>query len=214
MNKIMDKSVPQALRIYDRRAGSYDKSWNSMMDTFIAKWRKIYSQIEGKVLEVGSGTGNNLPFYNSKSKVTASDWSPHMVEKAQSKVNRLKLKNIERVIVADIEKLSDYFEPHSFDYVTSTCVFCSVPHPVKGLQEVAKVLHPSGKLIQIEHGISNNVILNLGLKLLDPLSSRMQGLHVTRNIAQLLRRSGFTIDKVYSLDRFGIFHLIVSHPTH
>ncbi len=211
MHSMKDKQFP-TLNVWDAQAIKYDRR-NHLMEGFYGKWRKIYLQLKGRILEVGTGTGNNLPFYNPNSKVTASDWSPHMVEVARNKIKRIKLEYVEKVIVANIEHLSNYFEPHSFDYITSTCVFCSVPNPLKGLREIAKVIRPSGRLIQIEHGISNNQIINLGLKFMDPIISRVRGFHVTRNIAQNLMISGFKIDQVFPLDRFGIFHILISHPT-
>jgi ubiquinone/menaquinone biosynthesis C-methylase UbiE len=158
------------LDVYNKLALSYDKR-NQMMERVLSKTRSIFSKIKGDVLEVGTGTGINLKQYNLKANVVALDWSTEMVSQAKLKIKKFGLDNIKEIIVGDIQKLSDYFDPHSFDYVISSCVFCSVPDPILGLKEVFKVLRPSGKLIQIEHGLSEIGLINALLIFLDPLTS-------------------------------------------
>jgi ubiquinone/menaquinone biosynthesis C-methylase UbiE len=199
------------LKIYNKQAASYDKM-NSMMEYLFSKGRKIFSSLKGKILEVGVGTGENLKYYNSSSELTVFDWSNKMIHQAKSKVKRLGLENVKNFLIGDIQRLSHHFKPNSFDYVTSTCVFCSVPDPISGLKEITKVLNPNGKLVQIEHGISNFGLLNLFMKVIDPITSKMRGFHLTRDILSNLETAGFEIIHEWSIDPAGIIKVIVSKP--
>ncbi len=206
----MEKIHP-TLKIYDRQATSYD-TMNSMMENLFSKGRTMFNILRGKILEVGVGTGENLKYYHSSAKLTVFDWSLQMIQQAKMKVKRLGLKNVKNFVIGDIQGLSNYFEPNSFDYITSTCVFCSVPDPFKGLKEVAKVLHPSGKLVQIEHGISNFRLLNLFMSAFDPITANIRGFHLTRNTLRNLKMAGFEVIHEWSLDPAGIVKVIISKP--
>jgi ubiquinone/menaquinone biosynthesis C-methylase UbiE len=197
------------LDVYNNLAKSYDKR-NQMMEFVLSKGISIFSVIKGDVLEVGAGTGINLKYYNAEAKIIALDWSNEMVSQAQFKVKKYNLDNIKEIIVGDIQKLSDYFDPESFDYVTSSCVFCSVPNPISGLKEVSKVLKPSGKLIQIEHGLSTIKPINIWLRIFDPYTSKRLGFHINRNHIRNLENSGFEITHQHNIDPTGIFRLIIS----
>jgi ubiquinone/menaquinone biosynthesis C-methylase UbiE len=197
------------LKLYDKQANSYD-SWNSMMERIFSKGRKIFSTLKGEILEVGVGTGLNLPYYGPNSQVTVFDWSPKMIFHAKLRTRSSNLKNIKNFVTGDIQELSKHFSEASFDYITSTCVFCSVPDPVKGLKELAKVLKPSGRLVQIEHGISYFKPVNLILGLFDNIMTKWRGFHLTRNIIINLEKSGFKVLYEIPLDSFGIVRLIYS----
>ncbi|MBY8989701.1 MAG: methyltransferase domain-containing protein [Candidatus Lokiarchaeota archaeon] len=197
------------LDVYNKLAKSYDKR-NAMMERVLSKARSIFSVLKGDVLEVGTGTGFNLKHYNPKTNIVALDWSPGMVSQAHLKVKKHRLENVKEIIIGDIQKLSDYFDPESFDYVTSSCVFCSVPNPTLGLKEVFKVLRPYGKLIQIEHGLTEIKLINLGLELFDPFTFKRFGFHLNRNHFKNLENSGFEITHHQKIDRVGIFRLLIS----
>ncbi|MHA2039368.1 MAG: class I SAM-dependent methyltransferase [Promethearchaeota archaeon] len=206
----MEKIHP-TLKKYDKQATSYD-TMNVMMENLFSKGRPIFNLLRGKILEVGVGTGENLRYYHSSAKLTVFDWSPQMIQQAEKKMKRLKLKNVKNFVVGDIQRLSNYFKPNSFDFVTSTCVFCSVPDPIKGLKEITKVLNPSGKLVQIEHGISNLRLLNLFMRVFDPITANTRGFHLTRNILRNLKMAGFEVIHEWSLDPAGIVKVIISKP--
>ena len=204
----MSNSHP-VLRLYDKQADSYDR-WNSMMERIFSKGRKIFSKLKGDILEVGAGTGINLPYYGSHARVTVFDWSPKMLFQARLRTKNNNLKIIKNFVIGDIQELKKHFLNTSFDFITSTCVFCSVPDPIRGLKELAKVLKPSGRLVQIEHGISYFKPINLIMGLFDKLTTKLLGFHLTRNIILHLEKSGFKVLYEIPLDRFGIVRLIVS----
>ena len=207
----MEKIHP-TLKLYDKQAASYD-TMNSMMENLFSKGRTMFNILRGKILEVGVGTGENLKYYHSSAKLTVFDWSPQMILQTKMKVKRLGLRNVKNFVIGDIQRLSNYFEPNSFDYVTSTCVFCSVPYPIKGFKEISKALHPSGKLVQIEHGISNFRLLNLFMRAFDPITANVRGFHLTRNTLSNLETAGFEVIHEWSLDSAGIVKVIISKPT-
>ncbi len=203
--------IDPILEIYDRQAPTYD-IMNSLMERLFSKGRTIFSLLRGKILEVGVGTGENLKYYHPSANITVFDWSPQMIRQTKMKVKRLELHNIKNFVIGDIQKLNNYFEPNSFDFITSTCVFCSVPDPLKGLQEIAKVLKSSGKFVQIEHGISNSKLLNIFMRAFDPITANMRGFHLTRNTLNNLERAGFSVIHEWSLDPAGIIRVIISKP--
>ncbi len=198
-----------AMKIYDKRATVYEGQ-SLKREQLISDARKIFSLLRGNILEVGVGTGINLPYYNSSAKVTALDWSSQMVEQTRAKVRKYNLSHVKKIMRGYIMKLSQYFKPKSFNYVTSTCVFCSVPDPIIGLQEIAKILKPSGFLIQIEHGASDFRILNLFMTPVDRLTTKWRGYHITRNTLKYLEIVGFKTIYHCTLDPAKTIRLIVS----
>ncbi len=197
------------LKLYDKQADSYDVR-NSMMERIFSKGRKIFTKLKGEILEVGAGTGLNLPYYGLLAQVTVFDWSPRMIFQAKLRTRNSNLKFIKNFVIGDIQELNKHFSKASFDYITSSCVFCSVPDPVRGLKELAKTLKPSGRLVQIEHGISYFKPINFILGLFDIITTKFLGFHLTRNTIINLEKSGFKILYEIPLDRFGIVRLIIS----
>jgi len=80
----------------------------------------------GRVLEVGVGTGKNLPYYPAETEVTAIDFSPTMLERAGKKIER---EGLFDVVLREMNVQRLDFPDDSFDTIVSTCVFCSVPLP-------------------------------------------------------------------------------------
>ena len=118
------------LRTYDRHAWSYDRTAD-MMNRMINRERHIFSHLHGRILEIGTGTGANLSHYARDSEVIATDWSENMVRVAKSKVKGLHLTQVKEIVVADAQRLSHRFPAQSFDFITATCVFCSIPEPLQ-----------------------------------------------------------------------------------
>ncbi|KKK45039.1 hypothetical protein LCGC14_1187200 [marine sediment metagenome] len=94
-----------AMKIYDKRATLYDNQ-SSKRELLISNARKTFSLLRGNILELGVGTGINLPYYDSSAKVTAIDWSQKMVEQARAKVRKYNLSHVKKIMGRDIMKLS------------------------------------------------------------------------------------------------------------
>ncbi len=198
------------LKTYERQAAYYDPM-NAMMEVVFGKGRAILASLWGDILEVGVGTGINLPYYSPSARLVAFDWSPRMVELARQRVKRLRLKQVKAISVGDVQDLN-WLPSASFDFVSSTCVFCSIPDPIKALREIARVLRPHGYLVQIEHGISKISLLNDLLKIIDPFMVLMKGAHLTRDHEKNLSRAGFDIVYNRVLDPTGITRILISRP--
>ena len=152
-------------RKYDRFARIYDPIEKPIeIATFSHLREKFRSLLEGKVLEVGIGTGKNIPYYPEGIEVTGIDFSQGMLVKAQKRIDRLSVRNIS-LIEMDVENMQ--FSDGSFDTVLSTFVFCTVPNPVRGLKEVYRVLKPGGKAVFIEHMKSEKPLLNIPLYMMN-----------------------------------------------
>lgn len=173
---------------YDRVSGIYD--W---MDRMIRPdWRRdLLSTVSGQVLEVGIGTGANLPFYPEGAHVTGVDFSSGMLDRARRRLDQLN--NRADLQLMDIQHLA--FPDRSFDYVVSTCVFCSVPDPLKGLREIGRVCRPDGKILMLEHMRSNKPVVGVLMDLFNPLTVRLWGANINRRTLDNIHQAGLIIEQ-------------------
>ncbi|NPA53769.1 MAG: class I SAM-dependent methyltransferase [Aquificae bacterium] len=109
--------------------------------------KELFSKLGKNVLEIGAGTGTNLPYYKEGTNLTVIEPSKDMLSYFLKKADKYPL-NI-RVKEGFAENLP--FEDNSFDGVVSTLVLCSVQSPVKVVEEIRRVLKPGGVFIFIEH---------------------------------------------------------------
>lgn len=191
---------------YNRSAASYDSCMAAMDRLALRSWRvKQWSLLgKGKVLEVGVGTGANMPFFPREAEITGIDLSDGMLAQARSRAAREGV----QVELLEMDAQDLRFPPGTFDYAASTCVFCSVPDPVLGLREVRRVLKPGGRLVMLEH-VHAPGLLGLIFDFLNPLAARLIGTNINRRTVENVRRAGFKIESVES--RFlGIVKLIVA----
>lgn len=162
---------------------------------FFRRWRKeTLSDLNGKILEVGVGTGRNLKYYPEDCIVTGIDNSIGMLERAKEKA--ADKKNF-TFILMDAENLE--FPDNSFDYVVTTFVLCTIPDPVKALKEMRRVLKPTGKLIALEHVRSSSPIITRFEELIDPILFSLLGDHTTRDTVKNIEEAGFTIQETKKL---------------
>lgn len=193
---------------YDKIANSYDRLIQGSEQRWFAKWRKQYfSTLTGKILEVGIGTGNSIPFYNKEARITGIDFSQKMLEKARRKLAQSGRKNI-TLKHMDAEHMS--FKDNTFDYAITSCVFCSVPNPVRGLIEIRRVLKPGGKLIMLEHVLSKNPIIAILQHALNPITQLLLGEHINRNTRQNIIQAGLKVTKEKNLALADIFRLLTA----
>ena len=205
-------------RSYDRMARLYDPM-EALAERRYRPWREqLWSMVGGpNVLEIGVGTGKNLPYHPPGLTVTGIDLSPRMLERARRLAERegfdVELRQ------GDVQALD--FPSDSFDEAVASFVFCSVPDPVLGLREVRRVLKPGGHLFVIEHVRAANAVAGRAMDLMNPIAVRATGVNVNRRTAENIRSAGFTIERDDALGLRGVFRLIVarngsdprSHPT-
>jgi len=201
-------STMSAASKYNRIAPIYELIDLPLEIFFFRKWRKeALSGLNGRVLEVGVGSGRNLKYYPAGCSVTGIDASEGMLEKAREKTREMKNVNL---LLMDAEHLE--FPDNSFDYVVTTFVLCTIPDPVKALKEMRRVLKPSGELIALEHMHSSNPIIDLFEHLIDPFLSFLLGDHTTRHTARNIEEAGFKIKEVKKLAFKDVFRKIRAKP--
>ncbi len=101
----------------------------------------------GSVLELGVGTGLNLPHYTSAGEVVGIDPNPHMLRRAQRRAEKAPCPV--RLVEADAQDLP--FGEHEFDTVVVTLSFCTIPDPAVAVAEARRVLKPDGRFLFFEH---------------------------------------------------------------
>lgn len=173
---------------YDRIARFYDLMERGSEKRF-APWRAdLWKRVKGqRVLEVGVGTGKNIPCYPQNAQVTAIDLSPRMLERARKlAAARATLVNLRE---ADVQELP--CPSAEFDTVVATFVFCSVPDPILGLTELRRVLKPGGQLLLLEHVLSRHALLGLAMQALNPMVVRMMGANINRETDSNVRAAGY-----------------------
>lgn len=196
VNSMEVNNTKKIMKRYNRIASIYDILEKPMENMAVGKLREeIFKEVSGKVLEVGVGTGKNIEFYPENAEVTAIDFSEKMLNKARRKASILN-RNVE-LLVMDAEDMK--FNDNTFDYIITTCVFCSIPDPIKGFSEVKRVLKPSGKMIMIEHVRSEGKILGLVMDLMNPAVVSLMGANINRNTHLNAQKSGFENIKVTKL---------------
>ncbi len=176
---------------YNRLAFFYDFLEAPLEMFRFAAWRsRLTDRIAGnRALEVGIGTGKNLPYYPQNVQITAIDFSPGMLVRAQSKASVLGTAVELREM--DVQQLA--FTDHYFDTVFATFVFCSVPNPVLGLKELKRVCKPDGRLLLLEHMRPGNPLLGFFFDLFNPMVVRMMGANINRRTMDNIRKAGWKI---------------------
>lgn len=182
----MNKSENQKIKEqYDHIANRYDA-----VDWFIPdSWRRKATDLAyGHILEVGVGTGLNLPFYSERcQKILGIDLSPKMLERAAER--SLQSKAEIELAVMDVQDLS--IKAGSFDCILVSFVFCTVPDPAQALRECHRVLQTGGRLILLEHMASDNSFLRKLMEWINPLTVKLIGDHINRHTADLVVSAGF-----------------------
>lgn len=195
---------------YDRVAPVYDLMEAVVERSAFREWRRnLIGRIKGEeVLEVGVGTGKNLPFYPPEVNITGIDISTRMLdkavprsEKAEASVNLFEM---------DAENLD--FPDNHFDTSLATFVFCSVPDPVEGLREMGRVTKSEGKILLLEHMRPDNDILGPVFDLFNPLTEKLLGPNINRETMQNIQKAGLKTDLGRDLTRYGIVKLIEARP--
>lgn len=183
-------------RRYDRASRFYDLLESPMEAMSLKEWRiKVMKQLYGKVLEVGVGTGKNIPYYPDDIDITAIDFSSKMLGKAREKADKYK----KAVTLMEMDAQNMDFPDNYFDCVFTTCVFCSVPDPVKGLKEISRVCKPGGKIIMIEHVRSEKAVLGVVMDLINPIVVNSYGANINRRTVENIKKAGFTAVEVKNL---------------
>lgn len=149
--------------------------------------------LKGTVLEIGFGNGETLLKYSSASNVIAIENDKDKVEKAKQLLKERNIQNVS-VLFGSIENLP--FDNDYFDAITFSFTLCSVQSQSKSVQELNRVLKPTGKLIAIEHTLSENIYYRSLQKLITkPLTLLFDNCHLDNEPKKILTEGKFKIIK-------------------
>ncbi len=204
------KKTAKAKAKWDRNAKMFDFMSRCMESKRAGRWYShLWGQAKGpEVLEVGVGTGKSFPFYPRGPEITAIDFSSEMLARAKRKARDMRLPVALKQM--DVQKLE--FPDNSFDTVITSCVFCSVPDPVLGFQELRRVLKPEGQLVMLEHMRHKNKVLGKMMDILNPLAERFSGPSINRRTLENVQKAGMEIETAEDLFLGGVLKLIVARP--
>ncbi len=154
----------------------------------LRRWRRwLVTGARGRVLDLGCGTGRNLPLLPPGAVGVGLDPSWEAIQRARRRAPRIPL------VVGSAEALP--FRPATFDTVLSGLVFCSVPDPGTGLREVKRVLAPQGQLRMLEHVRSTRAWKARLQDRLQPAWTRLSGgCHPNRETERTVEAGGFSIE--------------------
>ena len=149
--------------------------------------RELLAPLEGDVLEVGAGTGLNLPYYERAARVVAVEPDAGMAERLPARVAEAKVPV--EVVAASAESLP--FEDERFDAAVLTFVLCSIPNPLEALREIRRVLRPGGRLVVLEH-VRGDGRVGRWQDRLTPLQRKLAGnCHLNRETLDAIGAAGF-----------------------
>ena len=158
----------------------------------MTKLRSRYvAQAEGKVLEIGIGSGLNLKHYSDKvESITGVDPAEELTTKARERANAISAP----VDVIGVSGESIPVQSESFDSVVCTWTLCSIPNPQAAVEEMYRALKPGGKLIFVEHGRSDDPNIVKWQRRFEPMWKVIGGgCHLTRRADNLVSDGGFEI---------------------
>jgi ubiquinone/menaquinone biosynthesis C-methylase UbiE len=181
---------------------------------FLSEWylkpfRKIlWSYASGCILEAGAGTGLNIAFYPTGARVTATDLSGTMMQRARERAREQKVD----VTFEEADLCSLPFADRTFDSAVATFVFCSIPDPVTCLREMARVTKPGGRILLLDHVRIDGALIGPLMDRLNHATVRLAGEHINHRMDEFVREAGLEIMESRRLGLMGMIQFIVAHP--
>jgi ubiquinone/menaquinone biosynthesis C-methylase UbiE len=155
---------------------------------------RVIRAAEGRVLEIGVGSGMNLPFYRPPVReVLALEPAPQLITMARSASREISM------LVSFLEASAEAIplEEHSVDTIVTTWTLCSIPQAATALADMRRVLRPGGKLLFVEHGLAPDEGVRRWQDRLTPAWRCISGgCHLNRPIRSMIEAAGFRIDRI------------------
>lgn len=160
--------------------------------------KKIIPRVAGRVLEIGVGSGLNLPFYDFRKIKSLAGLDPSAEMIAMAKTRARKLRAEIRFLAASADRIP--LASRKIDTVVVTYSLCTIPNILPALQEMNRVLAPGGKLYFCEHGLSPDPGVKGWQNRLTPFWKHLAGgCHLNRDIPGLIRTGGFCIQQMETM---------------
>jgi ubiquinone/menaquinone biosynthesis C-methylase UbiE len=203
----VEQDTARVRSVQDKQAPKYDRQISFFERVLFGDGRAwVCSQARWQVLELACGTARNLPFYPDDVQLTGIELSPQMLAIARKRAQELG--HLADLRVGDVQHLD--FRDESFDTVTCTLGFCTIPDTRAAASEAFRVLRPGGELLLLEHVRSPVPVVRAGQRLLEPLAVRFEADHLLRDPLDYLPDVGFEIDEVQRL-KWGIVERLRAH---
>lgn len=155
---------------------------------------RVIGAAEGRVLEIGVGSGMNLPFYRPPVReVLALEPAPRLLNMARS------ASHVTGLPVSFLEASAEAIplDKSSVDTVVTTWTLCSIPHAATALAEMRRVLRPGGKLLFVEHGLAPDEAVRRWQHRLTPAWRYISGgCHLNRPIRSMIEGTGFRVERI------------------
>lgn len=200
----------QIAALFDAMSGRYDRHMSTLERLLFPGSRTlVVSQARGTVVEIGVGTGLNLPLYGTDVRhVIGIDLSAGMLAHARRRITDQQLTHIE-LDQGDVQALE--LPTASTETVVSTYTFCTFPDPLAASHEAYRILTPGGRFLLAEHGPSTHRIGRAIQRGIEPLSLRLGADHLLRDPQHYLRQARFLLDHTHRTGRFGMGFRILAH---
>jgi len=183
-------------RVSEKTASSYDKQIAFFEKIWFGGGREwLGARAQGRILEVGIGTGLNLRHYPAGATVTGIELSPAMLAIARQRAADLG-RDVD-LRTGDAEHL--LFDEAAFDTVVCALSLCTIPDPAAAIGEMKRVLVPGGRLLLLDHIGSTWPPIYAAQWLLERLTIRAAGEHFTRRQLPLVQAAGFEVVEVERL---------------
>jgi len=184
-------------RAYERMSPVYDLLFDKIFHPGrVQAIKQLELRPHDHVLEVGIGTGLNLPLYPRHCQITGIDLSEPMLRKAEEKVQELRLSNAS-LRVMDAQDLQ--FPDNHFDHVLAAYTISVVPDPVRTLLEIKRVCRPGGRIVLLNHFQSENKVIGTVEELMAPLCMKL-GWKTDLKLKPLLERASLPVDQIHRVN--------------